>query len=198
MIEKCVKNGLSDFNVVVGHGAEFVREELKMIQKNLKMRYKTIFNDAYDKKNNCYSLLLGLEEINSEVVIFNSDVFFDTAILEKIKNLKYSALVVDSVKKLTRESMKVYVKKGRVVGISKTFPIRRSYGEYIGIAKVVGGDVDLLKRKLKKVVEEKPNSFYEGAFQLMPRVFRVVDTDGLMWGELDTFEDLKRLKEIKW
>lgn len=195
-IEKCVNNGLNDFIIVTGHGAKLVERELKKIQKRVKMKYETIYNDNYNKKNNCYSLLIGIENINGDIMLFNSDVLFDAEILKGIKNSRHSALVIDNVKKITKESMKVYVKNGKITQISKALPIRKSYGEYIGIAKIVKNDMNLLKKFLKKLVKRKPNSFYEGAFKLMPRIFRVVDTNGLRWGEIDTFEDLRKVKKM--
>lgn len=200
-IKSCINNDLKDVVVLTGHGDEFTKEEIKNIvlkNKITDLKIKTIYNPEYSTKNNCYSLKLAVKDLNEDIIVINSDDVYDEKILAKLMPIPSSALVIDNVKTLTEESMKIYYVNGKVTDINKKLIIDKSYGESIGIAKIAKKDIDCLKKCLDEVVRTDSNLYYEDAFQLMFKEvdFKVCDTDGLKWTEVDTPEDFEMAKKL--
>jgi len=202
-IQICARVGLKDLCVITGHGAEHIDTEIEKIRKaewakNTNIR--CIYNASYDDINNCYSLLIGLPEKNKNkpIIIINSDDVFDGRILKTISKDGPTVLVIDNVKKLTKESMKVYVEDNRIRRISKELDIKSSKGEYIGLARISAEDIECLRKALEDVVSNNPNGFYEHAFDLMFDKTKITPcyTDSLMWTEVDTIEDLTYARQL--
>ena len=196
-IENCVKNKLQDIIVVIGHGHDYVKQELGKLKEKYSIDLGLIFNKHYEDMNNCYSLYLGIKEMEESIIVINSDDVFDDRILTNLCKEDKTSLVIDNVKNLTEESMKIYYNDS-ITDINKKLNIKKSYGEYIGLAKIDKQNIDLLKYSLDKVVKENPDLYYEDAFQLMfnQTNFKVCNTDGLKWTEVDTPKDLEIAKKL--
>lgn len=198
-IEACTKNDLRDLLILTGHGEALVNDELKKILFDIsKIKINSIFNPDYAIKNNCYSLYLAIKNLDEDIVVINSDDVFDDRILAKLNLMKNSALVIDNVKTLTEESMKIYYVNDRITDINKKLDINKSYGESIGIAKIIKKDLNFLRTCLDEVIKTDSNLYYEDAFQLMfDKInFSVCDTDGLRWTEVDNMADYKIAKNL--
>lgn len=199
MIRAYVKNGFNDFRVVIGYAWSTVEKELKRLKSILNFELDTIYNPNYRTMNNCYSLFLGIEELNNSILVSNSDIVFDPKILEYVtKSLKKNFLVIDTTKSLGDEDMKVYIEDDKIIDIGKTLDIKRARGEYIGISGIEEKSLPLLKQSLKKIVQKNPNLFYEDAYRLMLKEveFYAIGTHSLKWAEIDTPEDLDYAKRL--
>jgi len=191
---------LGNLCVITGHGAKHVEAEgdntLRALQlEQLSIDY--IYNSSYATINNCYSLLLGLGG-DEPIIIINADDVFDGRILQTIANKGQTALVIDNVKQLTKESMKVYVENRRISRIGKWLDLETSAGEYIGLARIAAEDIPGLRGALEDVVADNPDGFYEHAFDMMLEKTQMLPayTDGLKWTEVDTVEDLTIAREL--
>ena len=194
-IQACAQLKLNDLVIVTGHGADYIDRQLSEIRCRSwasDLKIVPVFNAKYATINNCYSLLLGLPQKEQPVIIINSDDIFDSRILKGISAEGPTRLVIDNVKQLTEESMKVYMNNDRICRISKALDIQTSAGEYIGLAQIAGKDISQLRTLLEEVVADNPNGFYENAFDLMFERTEIYPwfTDGLQWTEIDTKEDL--------
>lgn len=206
-ISELEKHGV-EFIIVVG-GYKISALEKYIDSRNFSSDIRILFNPEYDTKNNCYSLYLAFKYLNEigllqsrNIILINSDVIFHPKIFEKIfkSDLKSHTLVIDDRKTLTPEDMKVKVEAGRIVKISKQLALEDAYGEYIGIAYFYHKDNLLLLESLEQVVNNQPNEYYEGAFQLLidqyNYSFDMITTDGFFWTEVDTVEDYDRLNSV--
>jgi choline kinase len=200
-VHSCARTGLRDLLVITGHGAKHVEAEIENITgtpwaRNL--RLQCLYNPSYATMNNCYSLLLGLPENNESFIIINSDDVFDSRILQNIVKNGPTVFVVDNVKQLTKESMKVYVEANHIERISKQLDLDSSAGEYIGLARIAAEDTPYLRKSLEEVIANNPDGFYEHGFDIMlgQRQIAPSYTNGLKWTEVDTVEDLIRAREL--
>lgn len=201
IIRICARLRLRNLTIVTGHGEKYVRAAIKDILNESwagRMKIRPLYNPEYAKINNCYSLLLGLPERDESVLVINSDDVFDHRILAGICRVKTSQLVIDNVKKLTKESMKVCLKGSCISRIGKWLDTDASAGEYIGLAKIVRGDIPTLRRALQHIVTHNPDGFYEHAFDIMFDKTRISPcfTNGLKWTEVDTREDLAVARKL--
>lgn len=185
--------------IVGGHGYRHLQREVASLQHIFSSPVTLIYNPNYGRMNNCCSLAIGIKNaLDDDVLIINSDVLYDTAILDKILKVPRTTMVVDNKKQLTAESMKVYVKNGNITDIGKHLDINKSYGEYIGIARIQKEHLQKLLAALDAIINQNPELFYEDAFRsiLSDVPFGVVPTDGLLWTEIDDQRDLQVAQRI--
>jgi len=193
--------GLKNLCIVTGHGRDYIEAEVDHIRQAFikdSLEIECRYNRHYAKMNNCYSLLMGLPDKAETLVIINSDDVFDSRILDSIANGDTTELVVDNVKQLTSESMKVRIEEDTITRIGKWLEPKLSGGEYIGLARIAANDMALLRQSLQRVVEKNPGGFYEHAFDIMvdQTAIKPCNTDGLRWTEVDNYEDLIYTREL--
>lgn len=197
-LESLTSRGFRDFVFVSGHGHEFLKEGVESLSRRLNFKYIILFNQDFEKKNNCSSVLLALDYLDDHVLLINSDVVYDPAILDEVVDRFETSLVIDDYKQLTEESMKVFVKDGCVTKINKALAIDESFGEYIGISILHRDTLPALKKALQKVVAETPHLYYEDGYDLlfarMP--FKVLSTKGRKWIEVDNHDDLALARKL--
>lgn len=199
LIRYYVEYGYSNFNIVVGHDHAAIEKCLEGLEGLLPFKYNIIWNPNYASMNNCYSLLMGIRDVAEDILISNSDIVFDSQLLRYIKDFtKGNFLVIDDVNPLDEEDMKVYIKKNRVVDLSKGLDVEKAQGEYIGISGVKKEFLPMLKASLQKIVRESPYLYYEDAYRLMLNKvpFYAISTHGLKWAEIDTPQDLQFAIEV--
>ncbi len=202
-----IKNGLSvlKFQIDMLHKAGFSAEKIfiiggYMFEKLTKFKnYNLIYNDLYNRYNNIYSFLLIRNYWEGEkFLLLNGDTIFHPELLFSLVRSEGNSMVIDNVKELGEEEMKVRIKNGRIREISKGIDPSIADGEYIGIS-VYDGSASVIFDQIEKMIQSgEGDRWYEDAInRVLHRVeLRPVYTDGKPWVEIDTFEDLKRAKEI--
>lgn len=89
-IESLVKCGIKKFVVVIGYKGDVLKRFIakKFDEKNLNgLKIEYIENSVYDKTNNIYSLFLAKNELEKDdTLLLESDVIFDSEVLESILN----------------------------------------------------------------------------------------------------------------
>lgn len=191
-VEKLLRLGINDINIVTGHEAESFPLLLGQSFPDQKINY--ILNERFETTNNSYSIWLAREVMQDGFLLLNSDIIYDSYILEKILAAGESAcLAIDTVKKLGDEEMKVSMSDRRITGISKQIPLTDALGEYIGILKMNRQASSLFLKHLEESLLERQelNIYYEDVLHYMLPEYPVyaVDTDGRAWTEIDTLTD---------
>lgn len=214
----CISCGIKKFNIVTGHGENYIKDFVKEYQKNLiqkvyKFRYDKkirqsdlkfnfIYNTKYKEWGNIYSMYKACDIFSEDFILINSDVIFKKEILENLLKTPYkNALVVDDYKKLGDEEMKVYLTSGSgvITKIHKKLDPRKSDGEYIGILKISSSIRDQLISALERQLKKDNSVYYEDALQILMDEnvpFYKVSTKGMPCMEIDTHEDLERARKM--
>lgn len=193
--------GIKKIYAVVGHAKEKLLKHIQYIEEKLGLGFIVVENKMFDRSNTGYSLLLALEEVRedpNDIIIANGDIVFDFRILLKLTERNNTAIAVDNVKKLTKESFKVQIENGKLVKMGKEIDISLANGEYIGLAKLHRDDIGIFFSILKNSVKKDINTYYDYAFVKLS-AYRKVDiayTNGLKWTEVDYPEDLQYAKRI--
>jgi choline kinase len=188
--------GLHDIVVVVGFGADHVRQ-----QCGPEITY--IENERHDHTNSLFSLWLTRHLLSEGFVVLNADVLFHTQMLvDLIFAQREDALLISyqGFEIRSDEEMKVKVRQNQVVDISKQMDPVEADGENVGIVKFGPAGAALLIEQMDKLVaagNEKawaPRAFREFA---VLRPLYAVSTSGYPWIEIDFPEDYSRaLNEI--
>jgi choline kinase len=153
-----------------------------------------IENARYAQTNSLYSLWLARPLLLDGFIVLNCDVLFHPQLLTDLLTARHedALLMSDSGDALGDEEMKIKVRRGSVVEISKAMPPHVADGENVGIAKFGAAGARLLASVLDARVaagglrEWVPHAFADFA---RVRPLHVVGTRGYPWTEIDFPED---------
>jgi choline kinase len=188
-------NGIDDIVVVVGCQAEWVR-------RTCGPGISYVENTRFAQTNSLYSLWLARPLLLGGFVVMNCDVLFHPRLLTDLVESRHDDALLVSYDDgpLGDEEMKVKVRRGRVVDISKTMDADEADGENLGVVKFGADGAQLLTTILDERVaagglrDWAPRAFAEFARQ---RPLYVVGTRGYPWTEIDFPEDYERaIREV--
>lgn len=82
-IRNCLSCGISQFVLVLGHGAEDVKKFVDKTFRGIRVTY--VVNDRYRETNTGYSVMLASSAVGAaEFITFDADVVFDAKILRQL------------------------------------------------------------------------------------------------------------------
>jgi len=187
--------GIDEIAVVVGCQAESVRRVCGH-------RITYVENTRYAQTNSLYSLWLARPLLLDGFVVMNCDVLFHPQLLDDLVTSPHedALLISYADAPLGEEEMKVKVRRGRVVEISKTMAPDEADGENVGVVKFGAKGARLLAGFLDdRVAAGGLRDWAPGAFDDFARVraLHVIGTRGYPWTEIDFPEDYDRaVREI--
>jgi choline kinase len=185
--------GIEDVVVVVGCQAERVR-------KACGSRITYVENGRFSETNSLYSLWTARALLSNGFVVLNCDVLFHPTLLDGLLATHMdAALLIDYHEPgdapLGDEEMKVQVRGGRVVDMSKTMDPAEADGENVGIVKFGPKSAPHLVAIMERLIEAgglrewAPRAFREFARQ---KPLHAIGTGGYPWIEIDFPEDYRR------
>lgn len=142
-LERVEKSGaIEEVVLVIGYLAEQIEAKLRKRMAAFPVRIRTIFNPFYETTNNLVSLWLGSHEMNGEDFavtngdnLFAPDVFSSLCSQNSAEGIYLSVVTRDQY---SEEDMKVRVRDGTVVEVSKAIPCDQADAESVGLALVRG------------------------------------------------------------
>ena len=199
-IDALTANGISEIVIVTGYLHEQIESFVGQQYPCLRVTY--IYNKEYSTTNNIYSLWLARPEADGEdVLLLDSDLLYDPAILSRVMASSHSNVLTLTKHPLGEEEMKVVTDdQGSILEISKTCNPALAAGESLGIERMSKSYTTALYRELAIMIGQEglSNIFYERAFErLIPQghTFRVLDVSDLFSCELDTVEDFENASQ---
>ncbi|HEY7170303.1 MAG TPA: phosphocholine cytidylyltransferase family protein [Vicinamibacterales bacterium] len=192
-IETLRELGIDDLAVVVGCQADLVRQ---ICGRGVEF----VENPRFAETNSLYSLWLARPLLTDGFVVMNCDVLFHPQLLDDLLTARHEdALLVsyqeDDARPFGDEEMKVKVRRGRVVDISKAMAAADADGENLGVVKFGAAGAELLASILEARVaagalrDWAPRAFAEFATR---RPLHAIGTRGFPWTEIDFPEDYQR------
>ena len=197
-------NGIKNIIVVAGFKSNLVVKELGKIKK--KPHVTVVLNKKFKTHGNCYSLKLGAEKINGNLIYFDGDVVYEYKTLKTyLNNKSMNSILVGKGDINDIECAKVFSinKKIERVIEKKTF-FNKKYkfiGEAIGINKLGKKEVKRFLRVSNIVFKNKNNlnlnwdTFYD-KFLLKKIKINYFKISSKKWVEIDTYNDFKKAKKI--
>ena len=187
--------GIDDIVIVVGCQAHRVRAVCQGAT--------FVENPRYAETNSLYSLWTARALLLEGFVVLNCDVLFHPALLDDLLATHHDAALLMAYRQpgqlpYSDEEMKVKVRSGRVVDLSKTMDPAEADGENLGIVKFGPASAPRLVAILDQLVAEgslrewAPRAFREFARE---RPLHAVGTRGYPWIEIDFPEDYRRAIE---
>lgn len=185
--------GIEDIAIVVGYQQDRVRracgQEITYVE-----------NPRYAETNSLYSLWLARPLLFEGFVVMNCDVLFHPALLDDLLTAWYEDALLIAYRdggepQFGDEEMKVKVRAGRVLAMSKHMPPVEADGENLGIVKFGADGAATLVGIMDRIVaagslrDWAPRAFAEFAAE---RPLHAIGTRGLPWIEIDFPEDYQR------
>ena len=185
--------GVDDVTIVVGCAADRVRSQCGH-------RAAYIENTRFAETNSLYSLWMARALLYEGFVVLNCDVLFHPVLLtDLLTSLHQDALLIAYREAhqpiFGDEEMKVKVRCGRVVDMSKAIEPSEADGENLGIVKFSPAGAAVLVQIMDNLVAAgelrawAPRAFCEFA---QARPLHAISTRGLPWIEIDFPEDYQR------
>jgi L-glutamine-phosphate cytidylyltransferase len=187
--------GLDEVVVVIGCGADIVRRSCPGVS--------FVENPRFAQTNSLYSLWLTRRLLGSGFVVMNCDVLVHPQLVRDLITARHEdALLVAYREPDTTygdEEMKVRVRAGRVVDISKTMPAEEADGENLGVVKFGPSGARLLVKEMEALIGAGAlRAWAPAAFKAFAerRPLYAIGTRGLPWTEIDFPEDYQRAAEV--
>lgn len=183
--------GIEDVVIVVGYEQDMVRDAV-----GAGARY--VVNNRYAETNSMYSFLVAQSMLDQEVVVMNSDLFFHPGLAATLCETPGDALLYDSDSGGEDEHMKVRVRHGRLVEMSKRMRPERVAGENVGMLKLSPRTMDQTATAARKILAQGgEREWLASAVNRVAahRAIGCVDVSGWPWVEIDFREDLDRARD---
>jgi choline kinase len=135
------------------------------------------------------------------VLILNSDVLFDPAVLGHVLSVDGSALAYDSSSGDEDEHMKIRTRRGVLLRVSKALPPAYSHGENLGLVHLKAAAARAAFAAADRRVHRGGDKEWVGAaFTDIARQHSIacVDVAGQPWVEIDFPEDLDSARRRVW
>lgn len=180
--------GISDINLVGGYKFDLIKDYLKD-----EVEYS--FNPFYETTNSVVSLWLAVQNIDSDILIINSDVVFDDELVKQMCNVDSEISVAISKNWSDERGYKAQIINDFVVDMSMNIEEDKIGGEYAGMIFVKQNQLQKLKNKCDKLmIEKKFNIWFEDMIVDLIKdgaKAKSVEVDSEKWYELDTVEELE-------
>lgn len=185
--------GIEDITVVVGCQADRVRRACGH-------RATYVENPRYSQTNSLYSLWMARPLLFGGFVVLNCDVLFHPVLLGDLLTARHEDALLLAYREANQpafgdEEMKVKVRQGRVVAMSKAMDPAEADGENLGIVKFgpegAAALVDIMDTLIGAggLRDWAPRAF-EAFAQTRP--LHAIGTRGYPWIEIDFPEDYRR------
>lgn len=190
-IDNLHENGITDITIISGYKADVLESKVKEKYHGINI----ICSEDYQTTNNMYSAYLARNELkDTDFLMMNADVYFDSSVIKELLNFEYPNAIVTDIGTYYEESMKVIEKNGRLVEISKKITEDDALGASIDVYKFSAAGGKAFFDKCAEYIEKRQelklwsevalnDILSEIDFRACPLVGR--------WVEIDNHDDLK-------
>lgn len=173
-------------------------ENLIQYCENLKLGLdiKFVFNKDYMDTNYIYSMYLAENLLNDDILLMHGDLVFETEVLKLMLEKQESCMAVSSAVKLPEKDFKAVIEDGKIIKVGIEFFDKAITAQ--PLYKLKQNDWEIWKKKINEFCNNgdvkcyAENALNEVAVQcdIFP-----IDIKGMLCNEIDTMEDLEKVKE---
>lgn len=199
ILERLVNNlksqGFKRLVIVTGHKKESIMDYLGEKSGDLRIEY--VYSPLYKTTNNIYSLWMARNIINEPFVLFESDLIFDTALLD---DMVYPDRIAVALMQPWLNGTTVSIDRDNKVtqfqeGTTDSYSDIRYKTVNIYSFSLLSWQA-IIKQLNKYITEGRVNCYYETIFTEMIEnkslAFESVSFDHKPWYEIDTIKDLAK------
>ncbi len=195
------RGGVRRAVVMVGFGAEQVERFVRGRRAD-GMEVRTCFNPFYAVSDNLATCWLARPEMSEDFLVINGDTLFESAALGRVLSAPKVPVTVtiDSKIDYDADDMKVSLREdGRLRAIGKKLPPDEVDGESIGLLAFRGSGAQAFREALDQA-SRQPEALRAWYLAVIDRLaskvpVETVSIKGLWWAEIDSPDDLARVRE---
>lgn len=153
-------------------------------------------NSLYSETNYIYSIYCARDYLNEDILLMHGDLVFEYSVLEDMIRQKNSCMKVSSTAPLPQKDFKAVISNEKVLKIGIDF--FQDAMEAQALYKLNYSDWKIWLNKICEFCEEGNSNVYaENAFNEVSDICNIYayDTEDRLCAEIDTPEDLERIKE---
>jgi L-glutamine-phosphate cytidylyltransferase len=201
-VEAFAANGLRDFVVVTGYGAEKMEAALAGISKKLDVEITPLFNPFYAVADNLASCWLARPFMDRDFIQVNGDNVFQGNLVAKLLVPSSSVVTVAINRKpgFDADDMKVMLDGARLTEVGKTLPVDTVDAEAIGFYVFRGEGPSHYARELEIALRDPQGlkRWFPSAIGSLAKKIPVgvVEITGLKWSEVDFPLDLQQARHL--
>lgn len=151
--------GITDILLVGGYKFDLIKDYL---ENEIPGEVKYAHNPFYETTNSVVSLWLAVQNIDSDILIINSDVIFDDDLVKRLCNVDSEISVAVSNDWSDERGYKAEIIDDFVVNMSMNIEKDKIGGEYAGMVFVKQEQMQKLKDQCEKLmIEKKFNVWFE-------------------------------------
>lgn len=181
------------FELVVCVG--YKKEKIFKALEGLPVTY--YFNPFYEITNSIASLWFARNEIESDIIVMNADVYITRNILAELMEDRHDAvMMIDRTRVKDGDYFFSTTDNGCIVKYGKDLPIQMRSCEYVGLAKISHAFTGEFRQRLDKLVDSSQyNLWWENVLYSFTEAkdIHTVDVNGEFWAEIDFFDDYARI-----
>lgn len=190
------KYDINDILITTGPFEEKLIKYCDDLQIPGKISY--INNDLYKETNYIYSIYLARNELNEDIILMHGDLVFEDEVFRLLIESKHSKMIVDSTIELPKDDFKAVIKDKKIdkIGISYFDGAVSSQPLYF----LKKEDLNVWIRQIVSFIENNNKRCYaEDAFNEISNLCNIypLDIKGLLCCEVDTEDDLKKVRSLK-
>ena len=186
--------GVDDVSIVVGYRHEEVRAAAFG-------QATFVHNKRFFETNSLYSYHLARSLIKSDLVVLNSDVLFPLEMLERLLQVPGSSLAFDSASGEDEEHMKVQLRNGQLIAMSKDMSPARVDGENVGLLHLAESAAQAsFDAAARLIADGHQHDWLGSAVSAIAGAHDIsgIDVAGLPWVEIDYPQDLALARSQVW
>jgi L-glutamine-phosphate cytidylyltransferase len=201
-VEAFADNGLKDFVVVTGYGADKMEAALAILAQRMNIKISTLFNPFFAVADNLASCWLAREYMTGDFIQVNGDNVFRADLVQRLLEPTAHAIAVAVNRKdsFDADDMKVMLDGARLTQVGKTLPLDTVDAEAIGFYVFKGegpkhyvAELELAMRDPQGLKRWFPSAIGSLAKKLP---VGVIETTGLRWSEVDFPVDLQQARQL--
>lgn len=199
-LQTLARCGVDRALVIVGFGAERVEGFLDR-HPVPGLTVETLYNPFYEASDNLVTCWLARAAMHEDFLLLNGDTLFEDAVLGRLLEAPPApvTVTVDHKRAYDEDDMKVSLDpQGRLLAVGKTLPAAMVGGESIGLLAFRGSGPKLFSDALDAAVRrpEALRRWYLSVVDALAQdtAVETVSIEGLWWREIDSREDLERVR----
>lgn len=190
IIRLLAKKNITNISVVTGYKAELIHKEL-----GDSVQY--FHNPFFTVTNSIASLWLARDEIKSDTLLMNADLFFEEELLDVVCKLKDPVTMLSDSTRIETADYRFGFDGEYICRYGKQLTDEETDGEYVGVVRVNKDFSKLFKQRLENMIMQNHfNDWWEDViYSHIAEGAKIHHKDiaGTFWTEVDCLEDYERL-----
>jgi L-glutamine-phosphate cytidylyltransferase len=201
-VEAFAANGLKDFVVITGYGADKMEQALAAVAVRLGVSITTTYNPFYAVADNLASCWLARHFMDRDFIQVNGDNVFQGDLVARLlePTLQDISVAINRKEAFDSDDMKVMLDGARLTEVGKTLPVDTVDAEAIGFYMFRGIGCQHYVSELELALRDPQGLkrwFPSAIGSLAKKVpVGVVEITGLRWSEVDFPIDLQQARQL--